>query len=78
MPTLTKAERRMAKKKKPGEAAKEWTSKPLVIQMRGSLEWKQWLEELAEFDRSTVSDIIDRAIAAHARTIGFPKAPPPR
>lgn len=77
MPTLTKAQR-MAKKKKPGESAQGWKSKPLVIQMRGSLEWKEWLEELAKFDRSTVSDIVDRAIAAHARTIGFPKSPPER
>jgi hypothetical protein len=46
--------------------------------MRGSPEWKAWLEKLARFDRSSVSDVADRAIAAYARTIGFPDEPPPR
>ncbi len=78
MPTLTKVDRRMARKKKPADSVKESASKPLAIQMRGSSEWKQWLEELAEFDRSTVADVVDRAIAAHARAIGFPKPPPAR
>ena len=66
----------MAKKKKPVES---WgTGKPLVLQVRGSLEWKAWLEELAKFDRATVADVADRAIAAYARSIGYPKAPPLR
>lgn len=71
-------ERGMAKKKRPPEA-KNWSSgKPMALQMRGSIEWKQWLEELAAYDRSSVSDVADRAIAAYARTISFPKPPPPR
>lgn len=75
---VLKAGRGMAKKRKPADAAKNWPGKPLAIQVRGSAEWKQWLEELAEFDRSTIADISDRAIAAYARQIGFPKPPPPR
>lgn len=68
----------MAKRKAPGEMAKDWPGKPLAVQVRGSAEWKAWLEELAAFDRSNIADITDRAIAAYARSIGFPKPPPPR
>lgn len=75
---VLKAGRGMAKKRKPADEARHWPGKPLVIQVRGSAEWKAWLEELAEFDRSTIADICDRAIAGYARTIGFPKPPPPR
>ena len=72
------AGRGMAKKKLPPDQARSWPGKPLAIQVRGSPEWKRWLEELAEFDRSNLADICDRSIAAYARAIGFPKPPPPR
>lgn len=73
-----KAER-MAKRKRPvGEAIGSGGGKPLAIQVRGSAEWKAWVEELAAFDRSNIADVTDRAIAAYARTIGFLKTPPPR
>jgi hypothetical protein len=68
----------MAKRKKPADAAKEWPGKPVAAQVRGSPEWKAWLERLAAFDRSTVADVIDRATAAYARTVGFAEAPPAR
>lgn len=78
MITKVKARGGMAKKKPPADQARSWPGKPLAIQVRGSAEWKQWLEELAEFDRSNLADICDRAIAAYGRSIGFPKPPPPR
>lgn len=65
----------MAKKKPTPD---KWPSKPVVLQMRGSAEYKAWLDKLAEFDRSTIADLTDRALAKHAREIGFPDPPPRR
>ena len=57
----------------------DWAvGKPMAVQIRGSSEWKEWVERVAKFDRSTVSDIVDRAIAAYARSIGFVEVPPVR
>jgi hypothetical protein len=53
-------------------------SKPMALQMRGAVEWKAWLEKLAEFDRTSVADVADRAIARYAKEIGFPDPPPKR
>ncbi len=70
----------MAKAKKGASKQPEgWNvGKPLAIQVRGSAEWKAWLERLAAFDRATVADVADRAIARYAREIGFPEPPPER
>lgn len=68
---------RMGKKKPKG--AGDWAErKPFALQMRGSPDWKKWVEGLSKFDRSTVADVADRALAAYARTIGYPEPPPPR
>lgn len=56
----------------------KWQSKPMALQMRGAVEWKAWLEKLAEFDRTSVADVADRAIARYAKEIGFPDPPPKR
>lgn len=73
-----KAEQMAKRKRPPGEAQGRDGGKPLAIQVRGSTEWKAWVERLAEFDRSNVADLTDRAMAAYARTIGFLDPPPPR
>lgn len=66
----------MAKKEK--TTPDQWKSKPLAVQVRGSAEWKAWVEKLAAFDRGTVADVADRAMAAYARMIGFGEPPPER
>ena len=72
----------MAKKgagaKGPRRNPDEWERKPLVLQMRGSAEWKAWVERLAKFDRGSVADVTDRALAAYARLVGFTEKPPER
>jgi hypothetical protein len=67
----------MAKKVNP-QPRDDWNRKPLALQIRGSLEWKRWVEEAAEFNRSTVAHFVDQAIAKAARESGFPKLPPKR
>lgn len=52
--------------------------KPMVVQIRGSQEYKEWAEGLAGFDGSTVAALYDRAARAYAKAIGYDKQPPKR
>jgi hypothetical protein len=48
------------------------------VTLKGSVERKAWLEELASFDRSSVAGVIDRALAHYGKAIGFNKDAPSR
>ncbi len=63
------------KKRKP--VPESWGSKPIVASVRGSLEWKQWVEELALENRQSVANLIDMALARLAKDTGF-RDPPDR
>lgn len=52
--------------------------KPMVVQIRGSREYKEWAEELARTDGSTLAALYDRAVRRYAKELGFPKVPPRR
>lgn len=64
----------MARKKNPDE----WKGKPLIIQLRGTLEFKEWAEGLAGYDRSSLADLVERALVRYARDIGYTTEAPPR
>ncbi len=66
-------------KKKPRKAKSEpWgESKPLAAQLRGSEEWKAWLEEFARVNRWSVAGVIDTALTRLAKELGF-RDPPER
>lgn len=65
-------------KKKPDPRPAEKPPKPNALVVRGSVEWREWVKELADFDRTTVADEIDRALVDRARQIGFKKVAPKR
>lgn len=75
MTTTLVRTRRMPKGKRNPD---EWKRKPIVIQLRGTPEYKAWAERLAEHDRTTVADSTDRALALYAKHIGFTEPPPRR
>lgn len=50
----------------------------MVLQMRGTPEWKTWLEELAAFDDRSPASLGERAIRRYAIEIGFTEEPPKR
>lgn len=50
--------------------------KPIVVQIRGSAEYKAWVERVADLDGSTVCGVFDRALRLFAKQNGYP--PPPR
>ena len=66
-------------KKKPGPKPDPSRTRDAVTMVRSTVAWKAAVDRMAEFDRApSVSDLIDRAIAAYARTIGFPEPIPKR
>jgi hypothetical protein len=52
--------------------------KPLAVQVRGSGAWKQWVDELSEFDERSIATLIERALREYAERVKFPKVPPKR
>ena len=70
----------VAKKKPapPDPEKRKWQSKPIIVQLRGSTEFKTVVEELAEFDGKTVAGLFDQAVRNYARQVGFPKPIPKR
>jgi hypothetical protein len=66
----------MAKRKKPLD--KDWTSKPVAFQVRGSASYKAALVELAAFDGKSLAALADQAIRAYARSIAWPGTLPKR
>lgn len=56
-----------------------WQSKPPIVQFRGTAEFKAWLLEAMEADRSkSLADFLERAAVMYAKQIGFMKPPPRR
>jgi hypothetical protein len=66
----------MAKPKR--KAAPKPMSGIKTIGIRATTEWVEWLEELARAHRTTVSGIIDRALAEWTEAKGYTKRPPER
>ena len=73
----TVARKKPAEKPEP-KGPETWNKKPLILNLRGSEEFKRWLQELAGYDRQSVSGLVERALVQYGRAIGFDKAPPER
>jgi hypothetical protein len=65
-------------KKKPGPKPNPSRVRTALIQIRSLPDWKDWVKELADYDRCDVVDLIDKALLHYAREIKFPKAAPRR
>jgi hypothetical protein len=44
--------------------------KPMIVQLRGSEEFKGWVEKIADLDRSSIAVIVEKALIQFAKTIG--------
>jgi hypothetical protein len=65
----------MAKKKpRPEESGPRQT----ILNIKGRLAWKEWLERLAKHNRETTSAAVDHALAMYAKATGFTEPPPER
>lgn len=77
--TMAKAKPTGAKK---GEAKKVVASptgaKPTAVTIRGSLEWRDWLERGAEHCMLDVSKLVDIAVTQYLKDQGFEESRPKR
>ena len=64
------------KRKRPGP--EPTGRRPTVLTIKGSLEWKAWLDRLSKHCRIGTSSVVDLALAEFAKKQGFDEPPPPR
>ena len=77
MPTVLNhdmAKKNTKKVEKTSEAPTNYR-KPMVVQIRGSKEWKAWIEGMAEKEGDTVAKFIERMARKYAKEIGYPDPP---
>jgi hypothetical protein len=58
--------------------SKDAEPRPIALTIRGRVEWKEWVARLAEADRTSMNELVDRSLARYAREIGFREVPPER
>ena len=70
------AKKRPAPSKGPGKPVDK--NKPIIATLRGSDEFRAFLERAAKADRSTVAAFLERAAVRYARELGMTEEPPDR
>jgi predicted transcriptional regulator len=68
----------MARKKTPPPRPGKEKAATIAVTLRGSPEWKTWLEKLARHSRLDVAKVIDRALIDFAEKEGFDEEAPER
>lgn len=69
----------MGKKKRKAETKKAaGVQRATVLTIRGTDEWRAWVERLAKHARSSVSTLVDHALAEFAANHSFEEPPPER
>jgi hypothetical protein len=71
------AEATMAKAKKSAAKAKPDPDQMVVRALKMRQEYADWLERFAMQERVNLASLIDRALASHAKQVGF-ETPPER
>lgn len=52
--------------------------KTIAVTIKGSPEWKDWIDGLADHCRLDVAKVIDRAVIEYAKTEGYDRKAPQR
>jgi hypothetical protein len=71
-------EHHLVAKKKPAPAAESSDARAIVVSMKGTVEFRDWLNELADFDRSTAVQVMEKGAVLYAKQVGFAKPAPKR
>jgi hypothetical protein len=66
------------KKSRPAPRPEDADRKPMILQMRGSAEFKAWCEGLADMDRSSLALLAEKALIFYGKQIGYSPTPPRR
>jgi hypothetical protein len=64
-------------KKKPAPGSTPADTRSIVVSMKGTTEFRDWLNLLAESERTTAVQILEKAVVFYAKHIGF-TTPAPR
>lgn len=75
---MSTANTAMAKKKDASKSEDHAARKPLVIQVRGSQEWRDWVERGAAESGLPLSSLVDQALRMYFKSIGMTESPPRR
>lgn len=59
-------------------SSKVKTSPRVIVNLRVSPEWREWIVGLAKLNRTSFAQLIDDAVVDYARSIGFDIEPPQR
>lgn len=70
------AKKRAARPKGSGKTVDK--NKPIIATLRGSDDFREYLEEAANADQRTVASFIERAIVLYAKAVGVDREPPKR
>jgi hypothetical protein len=73
----TMAKKKQASVRKP-EPPPEPEPRRAVLQMKGTVEWKGWLDRLARHLRMPTSSVVDNALVEYAKARGFDEEAPER
>lgn len=65
-------------KKKTAPAKQEGERRPIAVTIKGSEEWKKWLEEGAKYSRLSVSVLVEHAVVDFLKSKGFTRESPER
>jgi hypothetical protein len=70
--------KKRATPRKGGTSVEPDNGRAVVISVKGTPEFRDWLTELADFDRATSVQTLEKALVYYARHIGFKKDAPRR
>lgn len=65
-------------KRKTGPKPKPTGPREALIAMKCRSAYKAWVQSFARAQRTTPSQLIDNALVAHAKALGFAEVPPER
>jgi hypothetical protein len=65
-------------KKAPKPAVETAPSGDTAMSIKMTVAFREWLNELAEFDRSTAVQVMEKGAVTYAKQTGFPKPAPKR
>lgn len=69
---------RMAKKTPNPKGDSDGSRKATVLAIKGSAEWKEWLDRAARHCRVSTSALVDLALTRYVKEQGFDDPPPQR